>query len=140
MFSNSDTRFPVDSPHSFDNTITYLQNSDFDESGKMITDVGNKRVAILIQSHQCGFCKPVKDCWQRIANEKFEKDGDVLMCTIDAYENTNLLRRINKFIPEFKGFPFITAYQNGILTDTYSGDRKYDSILKFCDKKISTIM
>lgn len=140
MFKNSETRFPTTSPHSFNHTVTYLQNSDFDADGKMTTNMGDKRIPILVQSHQCGFCKPVKDVWQRIANEKFEVDDSVVMCTIDAYENTNLLKRLKSFVPEFRGFPFIIAYKNGILTDTYAGDRKYDSILVFCDKKISTIM
>jgi len=140
MFHNTDKRFPDDSPHIFDHTVSYLQNSDFDINGRITVNTGNKRVLILIQSHKCVFCHDMKKKWQRIAQEKFNVDDEIVLCTADSYENENLVRRINTFIPEFTGFPMIVAYQNGILTDIYSGDRDYDSILLFCNKKISTIM
>lgn len=136
MFENTLYRFPETSPNSFNHTVTYLQNSDFDADGKMTVNLGNKKVVVLVQSHQCGFCGPVKKVWQQIANEKFEVDNEILMCTIDAYENRNLLTRLVKITPKFKGFPYIFAYQNGLI-ETYNGDRQYDSIIFFCNKKLS---
>ena len=106
--------------------VVYLVDSDFDSSGNLINkDIPNdKPVMVMIQAGFCGHCTNAKPAYQEFANKNKDK---VFVATIQADgkepEEKELGKRLNSFLPEFRGFPDYRVYHKGKLVKNHKGGR-----------------
>lgn len=114
--------------------VAYLTDSDFDDNGNLI----NKKipndipVVIMIQANFCGYCSHAKPAFQEFAN-KYE--GKVFCATIQG-DGTQpgekeLMKKIKKIDPSFKGYPDYVGYKNGKLIKVHTGGRNVSDLETF---------
>lgn len=112
--------------------IAYLENQDFDNSGKLLIPT-KLPVVILIQASWCGYCKQIKPIFQEFANKT---EGKVFCTTIqiDGDRNNEKLlgERIPKMFPNIQGIPTFILYINGNLVQReLSGNIDLNSLYNF---------
>jgi thiol-disulfide isomerase/thioredoxin len=78
----------------FNSSILYLEDSDFDKSGKLIRDL-KKPLVVMIQKRACGFCQQAKPAYQEFANRI---NDAMVVGTIDADADKALINRIDKIV------------------------------------------
>ena len=106
--------------------IGYLVNSDFDEDGNLTNKKipTNIPVLIMIQANFCGYCSHAKPAFQEFANKN---EGKVFCATIqgDGKEvgEKELMRKIKKIDPSFRGYPSYVVYKNSKLNKVHNGGR-----------------
>ena len=116
--------------------IYYLQMKDFDNKGKMISNIpSDKLVMIMIQSNFCGHCTVAKPEYKKFADENM---GNVICCTIQADGNEEgekeLSKILDKIDDKFQGFPHYVVYRGGVKVATYEGNRNSKSMNEFIRK------
>ena len=106
--------------------IVYLTDSDIDSKGDLINAniPNNKPVMVMVQAGFCGHCTHAKPAFQDFADANKDK---VFCATIQA-DGTEpgekeLGRRLNTFLPKFRGFPHYVLYHNGKFHKTHEGGR-----------------
>lgn len=119
--------------------VQYIVNSDIDSKGNLISnEVSNtKPVMMMVQAGFCGHCTNAKPAFQEFA----EKNKDKVACvTIQADGNEpdekELGKRLNDFLPEFRGFPDYRVYHKGKLIHNHKGGRSVQD-LENCIKSLS---
>lgn len=108
----------------FSKPIVYLEDSDFDENGKLINPSipKDKPVIIMIYSSQCGHCIAAHPAFQQFA-DKYSggESGKVFVAAIQADgkypEETALSKRLKVIDPAFRGFPDYVKYLGGKMID-----------------------
>jgi thiol-disulfide isomerase/thioredoxin len=114
--------------------VAYLTDSDFDDNGDLI----NKKipndipVVIMIQANFCGYCSHSKPAFQEFANKH---EGKVFCATIqgDGTEagEKELMKKIKKIDPSFRGYPDYVGYKNGKLIKVHTGGRNVNDLENF---------
>ena len=114
--------------------VAYLTDSDFDDNGNLI----NKKipndipVVIMIQANFCGYCSHAKPAFQEFA---IKHEGKVFSATIQG-DGTQpgekeLMKKIKKIDPSFKGYPDYVGYKNGKLIKVHTGGRNVSDLENF---------
>ena len=102
-------------------TVGYLQNSDFDNAGDIINPSIPKDipVIIMIQGNFCGYCTQAKPAFKEFADRN---RGKVFCATIqgDGKEpgEKELGARIKTIDPNFQGYPSYVKYMGGKRVST----------------------
>jgi len=101
-------------------TVAYLQDEDFDETGKLIAYGVPKDIPVVVflQSNFCKFSDEVKPIFQEFADENV---GNIFAATIQGdgtmEGEAELSKRIRVICPTFRGFPDFTLFLNGERVD-----------------------
>jgi thiol-disulfide isomerase/thioredoxin len=115
--------------------IFYLEDSDFDSKGNLITTPLNKPVFILLQSMQCYHCTKSKPAFQEFAN----KHKDYVMCGTIQMDSSKItpefINKIQFIYPDLVGFPSYILYINGKKI-VYDGNRSLEDMEKFISRVI----
>lgn len=114
--------------------VAYLTDSDFDDNGNLI----NKKipndipVVIMIQANFCGYCSHAKPAFQEFANKH---EGKVFCATIQGdgtqAGEKELMKKIKKIDPSFRGYPDYVGYKNGKLIKVHTGGRNVNDLENF---------
>jgi thiol-disulfide isomerase/thioredoxin len=117
----------------FNNNVVYLEDKDFDESGKLLPR-HDKPVVIMIMASWCGHCRNLKPVFQEFANKSNGNRVYTAVIQSDGSRESErkLAQRLNKIIPGgVRGFPTIVKFENGKYRETYMGPRTLDSLVDF---------
>lgn len=109
--------------------VFYLEDSDFDDSGNLITIPADKTVFILFQSLRCYHCTEAKPAFLKFS----QKNPDIMCGTIQADSEKmtkNFAGKINYIYPDLVGFPSYILYHKGKKV-IYDGDRTVEDMEKF---------
>ena len=109
--------------------VFYLEETDFDDTGKLTTIPANKPVLILLQSLRCYHCTEAKPAFLKFS----QKNPDILCGTIqmDSEKMTKeFAKKINYIYPDLIGFPSYILYYNGKKI-VYDGNRTVEDIENF---------
>jgi len=110
--------------------VFYLEDSDFDDQGNLLSIPSDKPVFILLQSMQCYHCTKSKPAFQEFA---IRHKGHVLCGTIqmDSPKMTpELMKKIQYIYPDLVGFPSYILYINGKKI-VYDGNRSLQDMEAF---------
>jgi thiol-disulfide isomerase/thioredoxin len=117
----------------FNENVTYLQDSDFDSTGKLLPSANGKPVVVMIMDSWCGFCKKMKPTFQEFADKV---NGNKAYCAVIKQDgNTDsekqLAKRIKSIVPTFSGFPTIVKFKDGKYVGTHNGARTLEALESF---------
>ena len=126
----------------FNKKIGYLENSDFDNNGKLFNEIllGKKiPIVVMVQTSSCGHCVISKPAFQEYANKT--NTNQVFCTTIHAdgerQSERDLGERIKNVIPDFVGFPHYALYMNGVLVNKEIKGRSIEDLGEFTGVKAS---
>lgn len=113
--------------------IAYLEDSDFDEEGNLVNpEITDETVVIMVQANYCGFCTLAKPAFQEFADKM---NGKVFVCTIqgdgDEKGEKELKSKINKWYPDFKGYPHYLLYKGGKRVNKENRGREVVDLIEF---------
>jgi len=94
----------------------------------------NKPVLLLIWADWCGHSINMKPGWDKVASI-LNSEGTVEAVDFESKTNAAEIENIKPSIPEFRGFPHIRFYPDGLGPNNrsvvYSGPRTEEDLLKF---------
>lgn len=100
--------------------IAYLEDHDFDLGGKLLVSPG-RPVFVFVYASWCPYSMETLSSFQEFSRNK---EGEVLCAAIqvdgERYSERMLGKRINKIMPELRGYPEFVLYRDGL----YSQDLK----------------
>jgi thiol-disulfide isomerase/thioredoxin len=112
--------------------IAYLEDEDFDSSGKLLMK-SKKPVVVILQGLFCGYCTKMKPAFQSLA-EKMKNKVTCATIQIDGNESEKKLgKRLDKIMGKFKGVPTVVAFKGGNFYKEYKGDRSEQSLIEFAE-------
>lgn len=121
--------------HYLTRPVFYLEDSDFDAQGNLVSIPSNKPVFILLQSLQCYHCTNSKPAFHEFA----KKHQNYVLCAtiqIDSPKMTpELLKKIPLIYPDLVGFPSYILYFNGKKIK-YDGNRSLQDMEAFIRRVI----
>ena len=115
----------------FDGSIVKeLEDTDFNEYAT--SSIKNKQTGmVLFYAPWCGYCKRVRDVYEKAANIS-------LFCDFLAFNCERNKRHYNKIkqdTPELvQGFPTIILYKNGEPYEKYNDERTVENFISACMK------
>ena len=118
----------------FKRPIAYLEDTDFNKSGKLINPNIPKDVpvVVMIQASWCGYCQKAKPSFQEFANNNQDK---VFCATIQVDgsrpSEKALGKRIKSIKKNFKGFPDYLLYKSGSLVNRNISGREVSHLEDF---------
>lgn len=128
----------------FNQRIGYLENSDFDNNGKLLNPILLRKkipIVVMVQASWCGYCKQSKPAFQEYANKT--NTNQVFCATIHAdgerQSEKDLGERINTIITDFKGFPHYALYMNGLLVNKEIKGRSIEDLGEFTGVKALSV-
>jgi len=110
------------------NNVYYLEDHDFDGSGKFLQ---KGSWIIFIYGDFCPHCHHVKPVIQELINENRNKNWAVIQLDGARASEQLLGRRISSIIKNYRGVPTIVQFKDGKLKKEYSGDRSKKSLQSF---------
>jgi thiol-disulfide isomerase/thioredoxin len=116
----------------FNENVMFLESQDFDDSGNLIPS-SDKPVVTMLLASWCVHCKTTKPVFQEFANSENGKNVYTAVIYSDGPTagEKQLSKRLNKLIPNFRGFPTIVKFKNGKYVGTFEGPRTVDGLKKF---------
>lgn len=116
----------------FNENVMFLESQDFDDSGNLVPS-SDKPVVTMLLASWCGHCKTTKPVFQEFANSENGKNVYTAVIYSDGPTagEKQLSKRLNKLIPNFRGFPTIVKFKNGKYVGTFEGPRTVDGLKKF---------
>lgn len=119
----------------FNKNVAYLENQDFDASGKLInSDIpSGVPVVVYTQASWCPNCTNAKPAFQAFA----DKHKNAVFCATiqsdgDRESEKKLGERISSIKPSFRGFPDYLLFVDGKLVDKEIAGRDVQHIESFC--------
>ncbi len=111
--------------------VIYLDKTDFNENGDLVSIKTDKPIFIMIQAVFCGHCTKAKPWFQEFSLNNKDR---VVCCSIQGdaeYPDAkNMGNIIKKICPNFLGFPSYTVFYNGNYIE-YDGGRKVEDLQNF---------
>lgn len=116
----------------FDDSVAYLEDSDFTQDGNFMNGPMDMPVVVLIMTSWCGYCKQFKPTFQEFAHKV---RGKVMPAVIQADSQSpseqKLGKRIKEIIPGFRGFPTVALFMNGKFVKTMDNERSMKGLMEF---------
>ena len=116
-------------------TVAYLQISDFDSSGRLVNPKipSNIPVVVMIQAAYCGHCTSAKPAFQEFANSVDRNKVFVATIQADGDEpgEKELGAMLSQIKPDFRGFPDYALFLNGRLIPKQIQGRDVASLREF---------
>lgn len=115
-------------------TLAYLEDSDFDQSGGLINPDIPKEIptVVFIQASWCPHCRNAKPAFQEFANRM---KGKVFAATIQSdgeRESEKALgKRVKQIKPGFRGFPDYVLFVNGKRVNREISGRGLNDLMEF---------
>ncbi|EPY52658.1 protein disulfide isomerase [Schizosaccharomyces cryophilus OY26] len=81
----------------------------------------------------CGHCKSLAPEYE-LAAEELEKDN-ISMVEVDCTEEADLCNEYN-----IRGYPTLSVFKNGGLSNQYSGARRHDALVKYMKKQLLPVV
>ncbi|WBW74475.1 ER protein disulfide isomerase [Schizosaccharomyces osmophilus] len=81
----------------------------------------------------CGHCKALAPEYESAA-EELEKDN-ISMIEVDCTEEADLCNEYN-----IRGYPTLTVFKNGDVSNQYSGPRRHDALVKYMKKQLQPVV
>ena len=108
-----------------------------------VVDVTNKPTLVLVYAEWCGHSTAFKGTWDKITSI-LSQDGTIESLALEDKQNAVEIENLKSAMPEFRGFPHVRFFPNGVGNDkkseVYSGPRTEEEILKFAYKSVSTTL
>ena len=86
------------------------------------------RGVVLFFSPGCSHCTQFRPVWNKLKNE-FRNNSIINVREVDGSKDG---KEVNKY--DIDGFPTVVYINNGMVKDTYMGDRSYESLKLFFQK------
>jgi thiol-disulfide isomerase/thioredoxin len=105
----------------------------FESSPKtLLNDVKGKKVAVLLYTDTCGYCKQMKPEWDKASEKASDKMVAVNCSDSENLDVQALLKKTNT-----SSFPRIVIMDDGNIVTDYEGPRKEEDILQFVHSNIA---
>jgi len=117
----------------FNENVVYLEDKDFDKSGKLLPP-HDKPVVIMIMASWCGHCRHLKPIFQEYADQENGKSVYTAAIQSDGKRDTEreLAQRLDKIVPGgVRGFPTVIKIKDGKYVSTHRGDRTLSDLIDF---------
>ena len=115
-------------------TEYYIEVDDLDMEQKILKpsrdSFPDKLVIVMVMADWCGHCKNAKPEFKKaieISNDEF------IFCFADVTSEKELSNKTS-FFKNFRGFPHITCFKNGVEIEQHIGGRKSTDFLNFLEK------
>lgn len=111
----------------FNKNVAYLEDTDFDSRGRLMTD---SDYVVLVFANWCMACTHFKPIFQEFADQSrtrcavIESDG-----TLPGQEELN--SRLKQLIPDLGGFPTLVFFRNGKILKTHTGSLPHEDLQKW---------
>lgn len=115
-------------------SVAYLEDSDFDQSGALINPTIPKNIptVVFIQASWCPHCQHAKPTFQEFA---IRMKGKVFSATIQADGERDsekaLGKRVKQIKPGFRGFPDYVLFVNGKRVNKEISGRNMSDLMEF---------
>ena len=105
----------------------------FESSPKtLLNDVKGKKVAVLLYTDTCGYCKQMKPEWDKASEKASDKMVAVNCSDSENLDVQALLKKTNT-----SSFPRIVIMDDGNIVTDYEGPRKEEDFLQFVHSNIA---
>lgn len=102
-----------------------LTEKDF--NGKNLTS--SEDGYVLFHADWCGYCQKIKPVWEELKKANTHFVGSV-NCTDGIPESLKIF--------DIKGFPSIQIFKNGIHMGEYDGERTFEALQSYANRKLRT--
>jgi len=119
--------------------MNYLEAFDLDTNNKILLpgtlpEYKDKIMFVMVKANWCGHCVSTSPQFEEAAATK---PANVEFCyaNITGDKDEQAMKdKLKDFFKDFKGFPHLTCFRNGIEIKQYNGQRNKNAFLEFLEK------
>jgi thiol-disulfide isomerase/thioredoxin len=95
----------------------------------------NENALVLFFSNNCGYCKELKPEWESAVSQLDSKYIASIDCSPSAGGTVD--EEVTKIMKEYNitGFPTILYFNNGLVQETYDGERTAKAMVEYVKEK-----